>query len=111
LELERANKKIGSSLQAAPVVYAAPEWSDGIDGVDLAEVSITSDISVRPFAESAAASETFSLPDVPGVAVKVVSASGHKCARCWRVLVEVKEEGGICRRCADAVAALPKVPV
>ena len=30
-------------------------------------------------------------------------ASGNKCARCWRVLDEVKSVGGICLRCEDAV--------
>ncbi|HEX9881827.1 MAG TPA: isoleucine--tRNA ligase, partial [Hyphomicrobium sp.] len=43
LELERANKRIGSSLEAAPDVYVANnDMLRALEGVDLAEVSITS---------------------------------------------------------------------
>jgi isoleucyl-tRNA synthetase len=31
-------------------------------------------------------------------------AEGHKCARCWRVLPEVKAPAFLCERCEDAVA-------
>ena len=40
----------------------------------------------------------------------VALASGNKCARCWRVLPEVKAEGEICNRCADAVAKVSAAP-
>ena len=43
LELERAGKRIGSSLEAAPVVYVSdPDLFAALTDVDLAEVSITS---------------------------------------------------------------------
>ena len=43
LELERAGKRIGSSLEAAPVVYVSdPDLFAVLTDVDLAEVSITS---------------------------------------------------------------------
>ena len=43
LELERAAKRIGSSLEAAPEVYVADrDMLRALEGVDLAEVSITS---------------------------------------------------------------------
>src|SRR3546814_3161965 len=45
LEVERAAKRIGSSLQAHPVVYIErPELRDAVAAVDFAEVAITSDI-------------------------------------------------------------------
>ena len=48
LEIERAAKKIGSSLEAAPQVYIAdPDLMAALEGVDLAEVCITSGIDVR----------------------------------------------------------------
>ncbi|HEX6867114.1 MAG TPA: zinc finger domain-containing protein [Caulobacteraceae bacterium] len=31
-------------------------------------------------------------------------ADGAKCARCWRILPEVKEPSRLCLRCEDAVA-------
>jgi hypothetical protein len=47
LEIERANKKIGSSLEAAPQVFVAEAGLlEALQGVDLAEVCITSDIAV-----------------------------------------------------------------
>src|SRR5258708_31434475 len=42
LELERAEKRIGSSLQAAPHVHAAPEYIAAMKDLDLAEICITS---------------------------------------------------------------------
>jgi len=103
LELERANKKIGSSLQAAPTVFVEPQWKDVSRDPDLlAEICITSALALKD--GGAGAENMFTLPDVPGVAVEVLPAPGHKCARCWRVLPEVEEESAICERCTDAVA-------
>ena len=65
LEIERANKKIGSSLEAAPEVYVTdPDLLSGLDGVDMAEVCITSDISLLTEPAPAGA---FTLPNEPGV--------------------------------------------
>ena len=87
LEIERANKKIGSSLEAAPEVYITDaDLMAGLDGVDMAEVCITSDISVRGNAAPAGA---FTLPNEPGVGVIVKRAEGMKCARSWRITKDV----------------------
>jgi len=87
LEIERANKKIGSSLEAAPEVYITDaDLMAGLDGVDMAEVCITSDISVRGDAAPAGA---FMLPNEPGVGVVVKRAEGMKCARSWRITKDV----------------------
>ena len=107
LELERAEKRIGSSLQAEPTVYISGDYADALNGVDLAEISITSEIVV---ASGDAPDGAFILDDVSGVAVVPGLADGGKCERCWQVLVEVGSDGensDICHRCADAVAALP----
>jgi isoleucyl-tRNA synthetase len=87
LEIERAAKRIGSSLEAAPLVYVADrELLSALDGVDLAEVAITS-------AASLVAGEgppgAFRLEDVPGVAVEPRRAEGGKCARSWKILPSV----------------------
>jgi isoleucyl-tRNA synthetase len=50
-------------------------------GVDLAEISITSAISVTTTEGPA---EAFRMPEVLGVAVVVSKASGIKCARSWK---------------------------
>ena len=83
LEIERAAKRIGSSLEAAPTMYLAdPDLAALVGSVDFAEVCITSAIAVEIGAGPA---EAFRLPDVPGVAVVVRRAEGRKCARSWRV--------------------------
>ncbi|MFZ0693071.1 MAG: isoleucine--tRNA ligase [Alphaproteobacteria bacterium] len=105
LELDRANKKIGSSLQAHPTVFASQDFRNASSGLDLAEIAITSSASLRESEKAAPPAETFTLPDVPGVAVTVALAEGEKCVRCWRVLPEVNNSPDhLCNRCTDAVA-------
>ncbi|MDR6302831.1 isoleucyl-tRNA synthetase [Nitrobacter vulgaris] len=87
LELERAAKRIGSSLEASPIVYVADRAMLGVlFDVDLAEVCITSNFEVR---EGNAPSDAFFLPSVPGVAVVIEKAAGAKCARSWKILPTV----------------------
>jgi isoleucyl-tRNA synthetase len=101
LELERKEKRIGASLQAAPVVYMGPEDRQALEGLDMAELAITSGIELTGGQPPEGA---FTLEDVPGVAVVPALATGEKCQRCWQVLPEVVEGGlGLCRRCRDAV--------
>tara|TARA_E500000331_G_scaffold239133_1_gene229460 strand:+ start:110 stop:2041 length:1932 start_codon:yes stop_codon:yes gene_type:complete len=106
LEIERAEKRIGSSLQAMPTVYLDGDTAAALSDIDLAEISITSGIVIDtgPVPEGA-----FVIEDVPGVAVMPGLAEGKKCERCWQVLPEVGGEGenaDICNRCADAVASV-----
>src|SRR5205823_12077 len=87
LELERAGKRIGSSLEAAPVVYVSdPELFEALVGVDLAEVCITSHATLVEGEGPAAA---FRLDGSKGVAVEVHIAEGRKCARSWKILPSV----------------------
>jgi isoleucyl-tRNA synthetase len=98
LEVERAAKRIGSSLQAA--VDISVDDARGVDGIDWAEMCITSAANVRV---GGAPEDAFTLPGVPSVAVVVKEAPGERCGRCWRVLPEVGEIAGhddLCRRCA-----------
>ncbi len=105
LELERAEKRIGSSLQAAPRVHAAKEYVAALKGLDLSEICITSGGTL---VEGEVPAGAFTLPDVTGVGVVPALADGNKCARCWQVLEEVGKSANhplICRRCEDAVSA------
>ena len=57
LELERAAKRIGSSLEAAPLVHVTDaDLREAIKGIDMAEISITSDLTIL---DSAAPSGAF----------------------------------------------------
>ena len=104
LEIARRDKVIGASLEAAPVLYLG----DGADralfeGVDLAEIAITSAARIEA---GQGPEEAFRLPDVAGAAAIFRPAEGAKCARCWMILPEVGHQPDhldLCRRCAEAV--------
>jgi isoleucyl-tRNA synthetase len=83
LEIERANKKIGSSLEADPIVYIAnAELFEAMVGIDLPEVCIT---SAGTLVEGEGPTDAFRMAEVPGVAVVVKLAQGTKCARSWKI--------------------------
>ena len=87
LELERAEKRIGSSLEAAPEVYVTnASLQHAIADVDLAEIAITSGITVS---KRAAPEGAFTLADVPGVGVVFAAAQGRQCARSRRFFTDV----------------------
>jgi isoleucyl-tRNA synthetase len=103
LEVERAEKRIGGSLDAAPKVYASADYVEALNGLDLAEIAITSDIELIA---GDAPEGAYRLDDVAGVGVVPGLAEGEKCERCWQILPEVgshPEHKTICHRCADAV--------
>ena len=108
LEIARRDKTIGASLEAAPTLALAdPADAALLQGVDLAEIAITSAAHV---AAGAAGEGSFALEDVPGARVSFAKAEGGKCVRCWRVLPEVGSEADhpeLCGRCAEAVRLLP----
>jgi isoleucyl-tRNA synthetase len=87
LEIERANKRIGSALEAAPQVFIDDEQLlSALEGIDFAEICITSGIEI---VEGEAPEGAFTLPDVPGVGVVPRKATGKRCARSWRYTDDV----------------------
>ncbi len=107
LEIERKEKRIGSSLQAHVDVYVDDEgYVAAFENTNLAEVSITSTANMIV---GDAPDGAFTMEDTDGVAVVSRLSEGNKCERCWQVLPEVGTINGhedICQRCADAVEAL-----
>ena len=80
-------KRIGSSLEAAPVVYVSdPDLFAAMLDIDLAEVAIT---SAATLVEGEGPPTAFRIDEVRGVAVEVRRASGTKCARSWKILPSV----------------------
>ncbi|CAI8193101.1 MAG: Isoleucine--tRNA ligase [Alphaproteobacteria bacterium] len=87
LEIERREKRIGSSLEAAPVVHIGDaELMRALDGQNMADICITSQIELT---DNAAPSDAFTLEEVAGVAVVPKMAEGKKCQRSWKILPEV----------------------
>jgi len=103
IEIERQEKNIGASLEAAPVVYVTDaDLRTLLASVEFADACITSSIEVSA---ASAPEGAFTLEDVAGVAVIFAKARGEKCARCWKVLPDVgsHKHGQTCKRCSDAL--------
>jgi len=106
LEIERREKRIGSSLQAAPTVFVSEEYETVLKDLPLDDMCITSGLTLS---RDAAPADAFTLEDVSGVAVTPALAEGEKCQRCWKILDEVgkhEKYDDLCGRCADVVDAL-----
>ncbi len=107
LELARAEKLIGKSLDASVVIYAKQDSEEmklfESFGDELADIFICSGVELCTDApEEGSLTETDS-----GIAVKVKLAEGTKCDRCWFIKKETTEdgEGGhLCARCAKIVS-------
>ena len=108
IELERAEKKIRSSLQARPTVYLSADLKALVDTVDMADIAITSSLDLQ---EGDGPVDAFRLADVADVTVEPRLADGEKCQRCWKILPEVGSVAAhpaLCARCADAVDAISR---
>ncbi len=101
LEIERREKRIGASLEARPTVHVTAADRRLLDGVDLAELAITSGIELT---EAPAPADAFRLEEVEGVAVVPGLAGGERCERCWQQFPTLNTDR-LCERCAAAVAA------
>ncbi|QMU59531.1 MAG: isoleucine--tRNA ligase [Boseongicola sp.] len=103
LEVQRRDKVIGASLEAAPVVYVEDESVlAALKTVAFEDICITSAISVT---SDPAPAEAFRVPEVDGVGVVFEMADGEKCQRCWKLLPDVGTHGhaGVCARCDAAL--------
>ena len=82
LQIERNNKVIGSSLEAAPKVFVTDKsLLDAFDGEVAEDIFIT---SAADLIHSDAPTGAFTLEDTEGVGVVFARASGIKCARSWK---------------------------
>src|SRR4051812_14314298 len=86
IEPLRREKVIGSSNEARILFPQVEMDLTGLDPEELKEIYIVSEV-------------------VPGESDSIeVTRSDHlKCGRCWRLLPEVPEEGGLCGRCEEVV--------
>ena len=103
LEVQRADKVIGASLEAAPIVYVRDEQMlAAIKDVNFADICITSNIKLT---DDPISSEAFRMPEMPEIGVEFEKADGEKCLRCWKILPDVgtHEHPGVCKRCDEAL--------
>ena len=103
LEVQRRDKVIGASLEAAPVVHVRDkELAEALRSVDFADLCITSAIVITT---DPMPNEAFRLPEVEGVGVVFEKAEGDKCGRCWKILPDVGSHAHpeTCARCNAAL--------
>ncbi|CAD0184830.1 Isoleucine--tRNA ligase [Ruegeria sp. THAF57] len=103
LEVQRQEKVIGSSLEAAPIVYVEDtEVRHLLATFDVDDLCITSGLTVTG---DPAPAEAFRVPEIEGVAVVFEKAEGEKCQRCWKILPDVGRHAhdGVCGRCNEAL--------
>ena len=108
LEIARAEKKIGKSLDAKVTVYTADsgvlELLSKFTEEELKTVFITSGAHVV----DGTAPEGAYIPEEAKIAVLVENADGERCDRCWCYSTEGEktEDGFICARCKKILASL-----
>jgi isoleucyl-tRNA synthetase len=86
IEPLRRDKAIGSSLEARVVFPETELRLTKADLADLAEIYIVSEVVAGE-----------------GEGIEVTRSENEKCGRCWRLLPEVAEDGGLCARCEGVV--------
>jgi isoleucyl-tRNA synthetase len=86
IEPLRREKVIGSSLEARILYPAQEDALIDLDAEALAEIYIVSEV---------APADTST--------IEVTRSEHLKCGRCWRLLPEVEEDGGLCGRCEGVV--------
>ncbi len=99
LEIARASKLIGKSLDAAVTLHAQGELMDFLADIKemLPKILIVSDVLL-----DADTTAEF-VGDVEGLSVSVAHAAGEKCCRCWTYSETVgadAEHPDLCARCA-----------
>ena len=98
LEQARADKTIGSALEAGLTLYCSKEVYDFLNAIpmdELADLMIVSHVELVK-GEGGAASA------VEGLGVAAAHATGDKCERCWKYEPSVGEDG-LCPRCAKVL--------
>ena len=113
LELARADKRIGKSLEAHVALSAGDEAAKAALGaireMNLAELFIVSNVAATEQAPAEGA-VTGAGVNYPGLAVSVTEATGVKCPRCWMHSMQPNADG-LCPRCAKVVAALGEIEI
>lgn len=103
LEVQRVDKVIGASLEAAPVVHVRDtDTLAALKSVNFDDICITSNLTLT---DDPSPAEAFHMPEVDGVGVVFEKAEGQKCQRCWKILPDVgsHDHQGVCERCDEAL--------
>ena len=104
IEVKRSEKIIRSSLEASIDVYVNSKIFLNLKDFKLSEIAITSSVNILETQDHHR--DMFFIEEIKDIFVEVKKASGNKCARCWRILEEVKNNEEICLRCDDVITTM-----
>ena len=98
LELARADKVIGSALEAGLTLYCSKEVYDFLNAIPMDELADLFIVSHVDLVEGEGGVKGL----VEGLGVSAAHAAGNKCLRCWKYETTVGEDG-LCPRCAKVL--------
>ena len=99
IEKKRAEKLIGSSLEANVIIYVKEDLKKKIEEINFDEVAITSSFQLLDYKNK---KDYFALEEIDDVAVTVEKTDGQKCERCWKY-TDILQDKQICQRCDEAI--------
>ena len=103
IEKQRFDKIIGSSLEAAPIVYLSQTKDiELLNSVNFSDVCITSQVELR------LNNSTADKEDDSSIHVEFSKAEGEKCKRCWKILPDVGtyHNPSVCQRCDQVLKGM-----
>ena len=98
LEQARADKVIGSALEADLTLYCSKEVYDFLNAIPMDELADLFIVSHVDLVEGEGGVKGL----VEGLGVSAAHAAGNKCLRCWKYETTVGEDG-LCPRCAKVL--------
>ena len=98
LEQARADKVIGSALEAGLTLYCSKEVYDFLNAIPMDEMADLFIVSHVDLVEGEGGVKGL----VEGLGVSAAHAAGNKCLRCWKYETTVGEDG-LCPRCAKVL--------
>ena len=98
LEQARADKTIGSSLEACLTLYCNKEIYDFLNTIPMDELADLFIVSKVDLTEGEGGVKGV----VEGLGAAAAHAAGNKCLRCWKYEPAVGENG-LCPRCAKVL--------
>ncbi len=99
IEKKRAEKLIGSSLEANVIIYVKEDLKKKIEEINFDEIAITSSFQLLDYKNK---KDYFALEEINDVAVTVEKTDGQKCERCWKY-TDILQDKQICQRCDEAI--------
>ena len=98
LEQARADKVIGSALEAGLTLYCSKEVYDFLNAIPMDELADLFIVSHVDLVEGEGGVKGL----VEGLGASAAHAAGNKCLRCWKYETTVGEDG-LCPRCAKVL--------